>query len=137
MADIFDPSLDNVEVEVPHNRIKRNEEVNLTAWDPSMKNLLIGVGWEAVSGDAKDAKGRKGEARKGEQCWHGLFAWDSSFDGSINARFSLRPLRPFASFAFNHFRWIRSVDDGLHRVRCSPMYARKRVHRVIAGKLRR
>jgi tellurium resistance protein TerD len=51
MADIFDPSLDNVEVEVPHNRIKRNEEVNLTAWDPSMKNLLIGVGWELLAFD--------------------------------------------------------------------------------------
>lgn len=46
MADIFDTSLDNVKIEISDNKLLKGQEVNLTSKDPTMKNILVGVGWE-------------------------------------------------------------------------------------------
>ena len=52
MADIFDPAFDeNVSVEVSDNRISKGEDINLTAKDPTMTNILIGLGWSLSSFD--------------------------------------------------------------------------------------
>ena len=50
--DIFDDSLDNVEVEVSDNKIEKGEDVNLMEKDPTMSNVLIGVGWVLNAFDA-------------------------------------------------------------------------------------
>tara|TARA_R110001592_G_scaffold29350_14_gene106706 strand:- start:7798 stop:8442 length:645 start_codon:yes stop_codon:yes gene_type:complete len=50
--DIFDPMLDNVEVEVSDNKITKGEEVNLTQKDPTMTNIMVGVGWILNAFDA-------------------------------------------------------------------------------------
>ncbi|PCI55560.1 MAG: chemical-damaging agent resistance protein C [Alphaproteobacteria bacterium] len=47
MADIFDSSFDSdVDIEISDNKIVKGEEVNLTAKDPTMSNILIGIGWD-------------------------------------------------------------------------------------------
>ena len=51
MTDIFDTSYDDVNVEIPTNRLKKEEEVNLAAWDVTLKNITIGVGWELLAFD--------------------------------------------------------------------------------------
>ena len=51
-SDIFDPELDDIDVEISDNRIKKGEEANLMEKDPSMTNVLVGVGWVLNSFDA-------------------------------------------------------------------------------------
>ncbi|PCJ03278.1 MAG: chemical-damaging agent resistance protein C [Alphaproteobacteria bacterium] len=47
MADIFDSSFDSdLDIEISDNKIVKGEEVNLTAKDPTMTSVLIGVGWD-------------------------------------------------------------------------------------------
>lgn len=46
MVDIFDTTIDNVNIEIPKNYIKKGAELNLLSWDPSIKNLTIGLGWD-------------------------------------------------------------------------------------------
>ncbi len=50
--DIFDPTLDEVEIEVSDNKITKGEEVNLMEKDPTMTNVMIGMGWVLNSFDA-------------------------------------------------------------------------------------
>ncbi len=45
MVDIFDRSLDDVEVEISDNTVKKGEDINLNKLDPTLKHVLIGVGW--------------------------------------------------------------------------------------------
>lgn len=52
MTDIFDRSLDDIKVEISDNKIEKGEEVNLTSKDPTMKNVIIAVGWQLNSFDA-------------------------------------------------------------------------------------
>lgn len=52
MADIFDTTIDNVDIEVTDNKIEAGEEVNLTAKDHALNNLLIGVGWDLNAFDS-------------------------------------------------------------------------------------
>ncbi len=47
MADIFDSSFDSdLDIEISDNKIVKDEEVNLTAKDPTMTGVLVGVGWD-------------------------------------------------------------------------------------------
>lgn len=47
MADIFDTSIDeDVNIEVSDNKIVKGDDINLTAKDPTMTHLHIGVGWQ-------------------------------------------------------------------------------------------
>jgi len=52
MADIFDDRFDNVDVKVSDNLIAKGEDINITAKDPTMANLVIGVGWTLNAFDA-------------------------------------------------------------------------------------
>ena len=56
MADIFDDIPENVDIKVSNNRAVKGDDVNLTAKDPTMTHLVVGVGWEqnAFEGDALD-----------------------------------------------------------------------------------
>ena len=47
MADIFDSSFDSdIDIDLSDNKIEKGEEVNLTAKDPTMTSILVGVGWD-------------------------------------------------------------------------------------------
>ncbi len=47
MVDIFDTSYNkDVQVKITDNRIKKGEDVNITAKDPTMTNIVVGVGWQ-------------------------------------------------------------------------------------------
>ncbi len=46
MVDIFDTSYEDAEIEVSDNKIVKGEDVNLTAKDPAMTNIVVGVGWD-------------------------------------------------------------------------------------------
>ncbi len=47
MADIFDSSFDSdLDIEISDNKIVQGEEVNLTAKDPTMSNIIVGIGWD-------------------------------------------------------------------------------------------
>ncbi len=52
MVDIFDTSLENVEVEVSDNRITKGQNVNLSALDPTMSNVVVSMGWDLNAFDA-------------------------------------------------------------------------------------
>ena len=53
MVDIFDSSVDlDAEVEVSDNKLLKGEDVNLTAKDPTMTNIVVGVGWHLNAFDA-------------------------------------------------------------------------------------
>jgi len=52
MTDIFDSTLDNVKVEISDNKLEKGGEVNITAKDPTMNNIIIAVGWQLNSFDA-------------------------------------------------------------------------------------
>ncbi|MDH5722898.1 MAG: TerD family protein [Alphaproteobacteria bacterium] len=56
MVDIFDDIPENVSIEIKDNKIKKGEEINLTAKDPTMSSIMVGVGWEqnAFEGDVLD-----------------------------------------------------------------------------------
>ncbi len=47
MVDIFDPSFEQTaEVELSDNRCSKGDDINLTAKDPTMKSVVIGIGWD-------------------------------------------------------------------------------------------
>ncbi len=53
MVDIFDPSYgEEIEIKVSDNRIKKGEDVNITAKDLTMTHVMIGVGWQLNAFDA-------------------------------------------------------------------------------------
>jgi len=52
MTDIFDSTLDNVKVEISDNKLEKGGEVNITAKDPTMNNIIVAVGWQLNSFDA-------------------------------------------------------------------------------------
>lgn len=49
MADILDTQFEGKEVELSDNRVKLGDDINLTAMDPSLHKLLVGVGWDLKS----------------------------------------------------------------------------------------
>ncbi len=51
MSDIFDPVYD-VEVEVSDNKINKGDNINLLSKDPTLNNLIVGVGWQLNAFDA-------------------------------------------------------------------------------------
>ena len=53
MTDIFDRSLDNIKIEISNNKMEKGEEINITAKDPTMTNVLVAVGWHLHSFDAQ------------------------------------------------------------------------------------
>ncbi len=52
MADIFDPTLDDVDVEISDNKVFKGEDINLNKLDPTLSRLLVGVGWRLNAFDA-------------------------------------------------------------------------------------
>jgi len=52
MTDIFDSSLDNVKVEISDNKMEKGDDINITAKDPTMTNIIMAVGWTLNSFDA-------------------------------------------------------------------------------------
>ena len=56
MTDIFDRSLDDIKVEISDNKVVKGDEINLSSKDPTMKNLIVAVGWQlnAFDSDALD-----------------------------------------------------------------------------------
>ncbi len=52
MTDIFDRSLDNIKVEISDNKMEKGDDINITAKDPTMTNIIIAVGWTLNSFDA-------------------------------------------------------------------------------------
>ena len=57
MVDIFDPHFDeNLQIEISDNRVTKGEDINLTAKDPTMTHLMIGLGWSmgGFGGEALD-----------------------------------------------------------------------------------
>lgn len=47
MVDIFDPAYgEEVDLELDDNRVVKGDDINLTAKDPTMTNLVIGIGWD-------------------------------------------------------------------------------------------
>ncbi len=56
MVDIFDTQHAGKEVKLENHRIDAGEEINLTAKDPTMKRVLVGLGWDlnAFNADAVD-----------------------------------------------------------------------------------
>lgn len=56
MVDIFDAQPASVEVKLSANKIVKGDDINITAKDPTMKNIHIGLGWDlnAFDTDALD-----------------------------------------------------------------------------------
>lgn len=53
MVDIFDPSYDNdVDIKVSKNLVAKGDDINITAKDPTLSNLVVGVGWTLNAFDA-------------------------------------------------------------------------------------
>ncbi|MGH1456184.1 MAG: TerD family protein [Alphaproteobacteria bacterium] len=53
MVDIFDPAYDKkVEIKVSDNKVNKGDDINLTAKDPTMNNIVVGVGWTLNAFDA-------------------------------------------------------------------------------------
>ncbi len=53
MVDIFDPAYDQeVDIKVSDNRMSKGDNVNITAKDPTMTNVVIGMGWQLNAFDA-------------------------------------------------------------------------------------
>ncbi len=46
MVDIFDTKFEAAKVEVFDNRVKKGEDVNVSAKDPTLKRLHVGCGWD-------------------------------------------------------------------------------------------
>lgn len=53
MDDIFDTRFEGKEVKISDNRAKLGEDINLTARDPALRKLIIGVGWDSNAFDAE------------------------------------------------------------------------------------
>ena len=56
-ADIFDTRFEGKDVELSANLVNPGDDVNLTAIDPAMRKIMIGMGWDlhAYDGDTVDA----------------------------------------------------------------------------------
>lgn len=53
MVDIFDPSYDvEVDIKVSDNKMSKGDNVNITAKDPTMTSVVIGMGWQLNAFDA-------------------------------------------------------------------------------------
>lgn len=52
MPDIFDPALDDVEVEISDNKVSEGDDINLNQLDPTLTRVNIGVGWRLNAFDA-------------------------------------------------------------------------------------
>lgn len=53
MVDIFDPNYnEDVEIEVSDNKVSKGDDINLTAIDPTMTKVVVGVGWTLNAFDA-------------------------------------------------------------------------------------
>jgi tellurium resistance protein TerD len=51
--DILDiPLPGEIKIEVPQNKLVKGEDVNITAKDPTMKNVMVGVGWDLLITEA-------------------------------------------------------------------------------------
>ncbi len=46
MSDIFDTSYEDAEIEISDNKLVKGEDLNLTAKDPTMTNIIVGIGWD-------------------------------------------------------------------------------------------
>lgn len=51
MTDIFDKSYDQVEIKID-NSIQKGGDVNLTARDPTLRNIMVAVGWDTNAFDS-------------------------------------------------------------------------------------
>ena len=51
--DIFDTRFEGKDVEITDNRVFLGQEVNITAKDPAMSRILIGMGWEMNAFDSE------------------------------------------------------------------------------------
>lgn len=49
--DFFDTRFENPDIEVPQNLLEKGGSVNITNWDPAMRRITIGVGWELLAFD--------------------------------------------------------------------------------------
>src|SRR5690349_11201078 len=56
MVDILDTRFEGKEIELSDGRVSLGDDINLTAKDPSLNKLVIGVGWDlnAFNADALD-----------------------------------------------------------------------------------
>lgn len=56
MPDIFDAAPETVEIKLADNSVAKGDDINITAKDPTLKSLHIGVGWDlnAFDTDALD-----------------------------------------------------------------------------------
>ena len=52
MADIFDTRFEDKEIELDDNKVSVGDDINLTAKDPTLRNILIGAGWDLNAFDA-------------------------------------------------------------------------------------
>lgn len=52
MVDIFDPELGDVDIKINDNKLVKGDEVNLLQKDPTMKRVLIGLGWDLNAFDS-------------------------------------------------------------------------------------
>ncbi|MGB4058239.1 MAG: TerD family protein [Alphaproteobacteria bacterium] len=46
MADILDTQFEGKKIELEDNRVKVGDEVNITAKDPTLRRLMVGIGWD-------------------------------------------------------------------------------------------
>ncbi len=46
MADIFDAPFESKDIELSDNKVVKGEDVNLTAKDPTLTNIMVGIGWD-------------------------------------------------------------------------------------------
>lgn len=56
MDDIFDTRFEGKEIELEDNRVEVGDDINLTAKDPAMSRVMIGLGWDFnnFEGDSVD-----------------------------------------------------------------------------------
>lgn len=52
MGDILDTTFEGKEVEIDGNRVQIGDDINLTQIDPTLRNILVGVGWDLNAFDA-------------------------------------------------------------------------------------
>ena len=52
MSDIFDTRFENTKIEVGDNKATLGDDINISALDPTLKNVLVGVGWDLNAFDA-------------------------------------------------------------------------------------
>ncbi len=52
MVDIFDQDPNEVEIEINQNMVEKGDDVNLTAKDPTLKRVVVGMGWDQNAFDS-------------------------------------------------------------------------------------